>query len=345
MGAIQLYCYLRVGLFESSCLFPFVIIPFPYKFLQFPHQPKPTRTKIFRVSLSTSSYNFHPPNFLLNLFAMELRPLDIKVISAENIKNVNTFSKMDVYAEVFISSYSNKSYRQKTLVDKNSGPNPKWNHSMKFTLDESSINKPGLYLVIRLKSERTLGDKEIGEVSVPVNEMFNQETSSAAAERFVEYPVVTESGKLKGTLKFSYKFGEKFTAPEKKKDVNHEPVTAYPAAPYGMAYNQQNSGYAYPPPQAHQGGYPAGYPPAGAPGYAQPGYGYPPVQQPGYGYPPVQPPKRKNKFGGGGLGLGLGAGLLGGLLVGDMISDVGEMSSYADGYGDAMDDMGGGFDF
>ncbi|XP_060219178.1 protein SRC2-like [Lycium barbarum] len=282
---------------------------------------------------------------------MELRPLDIKVISAENIKNVNTFSKMDVYAEVSISSYSIKSHKQKTFIDKNSGTNPKWNHSMKFTLDESSLTTPGLYLVIRLKSERTLGDKEIGEVSVPINDLFNQSISNGStAERFVEYPVITESGKPKGTLKLSYKFGEKFTAPEPKRDVYQEPVTAYPAPMHGnsypgMAYNQQNPGYGYPP--AHQGGYPpAGYPPqAGAPGYGyppqRPGYGYPPVQQPGYGYPPVQPPKRKNKLGGG-LGLGLGAGLLGGLLVGDMVSDVGEMSAYGDGYGDAMGD---GFDF
>ncbi|KAJ8529518.1 hypothetical protein K7X08_036353 [Anisodus acutangulus] len=269
---------------------------------------------------------------------MELRPLDIKVISAKNIKNVNTFSKMDVYAQVSISTI-----KQKTFVDNNSGTNPKWNHSMKFTLDESSLTKPGLYLIIRLKSERTLGDKDIGEVSVPINDMFSQSTSNGTAERFVEYPVITESGKPKGTLNFSYKFGEKYTAPEQKKHVYHEPVTAYPAPWHGnsypgMAYNQQNPGYRYPPP-AQQGGY--GYPPAGAPGY-----GYP-QPQPGYGYPLMQQPKRKNKFGGmgGGLGLGLGAGLLGGLLVGDMVSDVGEMSAYGDGYGDAMDDMGGGFDF
>lgn len=291
---------------------------------------------------------------------MELRPLDIKVIAADGIKNVNTFSKMDVYVEVSIS-YPSNTNKQKTFVHKNSGTNPKWNHSMKFTLVETSLTKPGLYLIFRLKSERTLGDTKIGEVSIPIHDLFNQSTSNGTAERFVEYPVITESGKPKGTLKFSYKFGEIFTAADQKKEVNHEPVTAYPAPPhaagasYGMAYNhQQNPGYAYPPPppQTSYGGYPhTGYPPAGgAPGYGYPqpqsGYGYPPVQQPGYGYPPVQQPKKKNKFGGmgGGLGLGLGAGLLGGLLVGDMVSDVGEMAAYDDGYGDAMGDMGG-FDF
>ncbi|XP_060184269.1 protein SRC2-like [Lycium barbarum] len=258
---------------------------------------------------------------------MELRPLDIKIISAENIKNVNTFSKMDVYAEVFIPSYCTiAAHKQKTFIDKNSGTNPKWNHSMKFTLDESSLTKPGLYLIIRLKSERTLGDRESGKVSVPINDLFNQSTSDGTTERFVEYPVIIESGKPKGTLKFSYKFGEKFTAPEQERDVYHEPVTAYPAPMHGnsypgVAYNEQNPGYGYPP--AHQAGYPpAGYPPqAGAPGYGyppqQPGYGYPPVQP---GYPPVQPPKRNNNFG--------GMGLLNGLLIGDMVLDVGEICSW-----------------
>ncbi|XP_060184270.1 protein SRC2-like [Lycium barbarum] len=258
---------------------------------------------------------------------MELRPLDIKIISAENIKNVNTFSKMDVYAEVSIPSYYTiAAHKQKTFIDKNSGTNPKWNHSMKFTLDESSLTKPGLYVIICLKSERTLGDREIDEVSGPINDLFNQSTSDGTTERFVEYPVITESGKPKGTLKFSYEFGEKFTAPEQKRDVYHEPVTAYPAPMHGnsypgVAYNEQHPGYGYPP--AHQAGYPpAGYPPqAGAPGYGyppqQPGYGYPPVQP---GYPPVQPPKRNNNFG--------GMGLLNGLLIGDMVLDVGEICSW-----------------
>lgn len=272
---------------------------------------------------------------------MEYRPLHINKISADGIKDVKLFSKMDVYAEVSIAGYPQS--KKKTPVDKNSGTSPKWKHNhMEFIVDEPYLTKPGLSLLFQLKAESTFGsDKEIGSAAVPVHELFSPD--SAAADREVEYQIHTPSGKPKGSLKFSYKFGEKFTqeAAEAKRHAE-APVTAFPAAPYAAG----------PPPGA-------GYPPQGYGAYAQPsGYGYQPPP-PGYGYQPpppgygYQPPPpgyaqyaqagqpRKNKMGGmGGMGLGLGAGLLGGLLVGDMISDVGESAAYADGYGDAMGDMG-----
>ncbi|KAL3516069.1 hypothetical protein ACH5RR_022971 [Cinchona calisaya] len=299
---------------------------------------------------------------------MECYPLDITLISAEGLKDVSMFSKMDVYVVVTISGHPKNKNQNKTHVDKNGGTNPKWNHHMKFTIDEASVNNPGISLLIRLKSDSSFGsDKEIGEVNIPIPELFNGgDTNKNSGERVVEYPVRTSSGKAKGNIKFSYKFGEKFTqqVEAKKKNVE-EPVSAYPA-PAGpsnsMAYPLPYQGYAmpppgyqqppgaggyapYPPPPHGYGGYPpAGYPPTAAPpGYGYPpppGYGYPP--QPNYGYPPqpyqqVQPPKKnKSKMG---LGMGLGAGLLGGLLVGDMMGDVGEMAAYDEGYDDAM----GGF--
>ncbi|KAL3538128.1 hypothetical protein ACH5RR_001494 [Cinchona calisaya] len=293
---------------------------------------------------------------------MEYYPLDITLISAEGLKDVNIFSKMDVYAVVTILGYPKN--KQKTPLDKNGGTNPKWNHHMKFNIDQHSLNNPGISLLIQLKSDRSLGsDRDIGEVNIPIPELFNGGGASTndSGERVVEYEVRTSSGKPKGTLKFSYKLGEKFAQQvkeAKKKNVD-EPVTAYPAPPHhntgaSIAYPPyQGMGYAMPshpsyqqPP--HGGGYAApppgygGYPPtSGYPPQAAPGYGYPPP--PGYGYPQpmqqVQPPKKnKSKMG---LGMGLGAGLLGGLLVGDIISDVGKMAAYNDGYEDAM----GGMDF
>ncbi|KAJ6762706.1 PROTEIN SRC2-like protein [Salix purpurea] len=105
----------------------------------------------------------------------------------------------------------------------------------------------------------------------------------------VSYAVKTPSGKMKGTLSFSYNLGEKFNAPapEKAKKMDehvagantakgyHEPVTAYPAMGY---HGGPGSSSAYPPPPpqaAHQGPYP--YP-----------YQHPPPPQQGYGgYPPA----------------------------------------------------------
>ncbi|XP_009772311.1 protein SRC2-like [Nicotiana sylvestris] len=309
---------------------------------------------------------------------MEWRPFDVTVISAQGIKNVNYFSTMDVYVEVSIVGYAKNTKR--TFIDKRGGTSPKWNHPMKFTLDEPSLTKPGLSLYFRLRSDRLFGDKDIGIVSIPINEIFGQSASGpdGSAERIVEYQVFTPiSGRPRGTLKFSYKFGKKYGQPSEPmfKNANQPngmynenkhgdvPVTAYPYSqtgsnnvPPGMGYGMSNMAYQQPvgyPPAGYNGQQPTGYPPAGQnggyppAGYSPSGYGYPPQQHQqsyGGGYPQVQQvqkPQKKSNFGGmgAGVGLGLAGGLLGGMLVGELASDVGEMDAYDQGYDDAMDDM------
>lgn len=283
---------------------------------------------------------------------MEYRPLDITLISAKDLKDVNLFSKMDVYAVVSIAGDPRS--KQKTPVHKDGGTNPTWNFQMKFYIDEAASHQNRLSLVFQLRSNRSFGEKDIGEVHVPVKELLDNVGDGKSA-RFVSYQVRTPSGKPKGVLNFSYKFGEKVTGAVATPKAG-EPVMAYPA-PVGTSVPYIPPGYS--------GGYPlpgtAGYKPAPQPepyppaGYPQPvmGYGYPPSggyppsasgygyrPAPGYGYPPVQQPPKKNKFGMG-LGAGLLGGALGGLLIGDMVSDVG---AYDAGYDAGFDDAGG-FDF
>ena len=301
---------------------------------------------------------------------MEYRNLEITVCSAKDLKDVNMFSKMDVYVVVMIAE--DPRTKQKTPVDRDGGKSPKWNHKMKFVVHEAAAKQNRLTLVFQIKSDRALGDRDIGEISVPVKELLDSDGDGEVdqpmkTERIASYSVRTPSGKTKGTLDFSYKIGEKVDAPAvseyggasnySEKKYGDEPVMAYPsygyqAPPHGAAPMypppQQGAGHMYPPPQ--QGaGYPpqvAGYPPAGysgGHGYPQmaPGYGgYPPQQGAGYGYPAQMAQKPKKKKGGMGMGLGLGAGLLGGLLIGDMVSDIGD-ASYDGGFDDSM----GGFDF
>jgi hypothetical protein len=266
---------------------------------------------------------------------MEHRTLEINVISAKDLKDVNLFSKMAVYVAVSLSGDSKNKQKAKTNVDRDGGTSPSWNFPMKFTVDESAVKQNQLILVFTLRCDRSLGDKDVGEVHVPVKELLNS-TGDGNSMQFVSYQVRKPSGKAQGALNFSYKFSEKMAYYAASKA---EPVTAYPVGPSAPPSDgsypppQGEYSYATPPPYQAYGGYPPsqpgyGYPPGPPPqpGYGypppQPGYGYPPPQ-PGYGYPPVQQqqqPKKKNKFGMG-LGAGLLGGALGGLLIGDMVSD------------------------
>ncbi|XP_010674816.2 protein SRC2 [Beta vulgaris subsp. vulgaris] len=297
---------------------------------------------------------------------MEHRPIDVKLLCAKDLKDVNVFSTMDVYVVGSVSGDPRS--MQRTAVDKDGGTNPKWNHDMKFTFDESAARLNRLGLVFQIMSDRTLGDKEIGRVYVPLKELFDA-TDPIDQERHVVYQVQTPTGKFKGEMEFSFKFGEIFTL--KLEPKIDEPVIAYPALgsttlpeldptlACGPTLKSGTNMYSCPnvsgPMHYSHSAPQLGYQPQGY-GY---GYGYraqnvpvpmpvpPPNPHMGYGYgftggygctgqtPPcyVQPPMsnkpKKSKFGIG-AAAGVGAGLLGGLLVGEMVEDVAESVAFDD---------------
>ncbi|KAI3522381.1 hypothetical protein L1887_00119 [Cichorium endivia] len=265
---------------------------------------------------------------------MDYRTLDITLVSAKGIKKASLFGKSDVYAVAYISGTA--SYQKpRTLVDKDGGSNPTWNFPMKFTVDEAAGLQNRLTLVVEIKAVGIFSDKNLGEVRVPIKELLEGVSTKGKTEQLASYQVRKPSGKPKGYLSLSYKFGEKFSGKAE------DPVTAYPP---GMAVGSSSAyappaGQYYPPPAA-------GYPPQTQAGYAyqhqqQPGYGgypppppgyggYPPQQ--GYGYPAVQHPPKKNKAGMG-FGAGLLGGALGGLLIGDIVSDAANGGGCGDGGG------------
>ncbi|XP_018826023.2 protein SRC2-like [Juglans regia] len=230
---------------------------------------------------------------------MEYSTLELNVISARDIKDVKyLFSKMDVYVVVSLSGSKQKI---KTNVDRDGDTSPSWNFPMKFIIDDSAASRNLLTLEFKLRRGRSLGgDKDIGEVYVPIIELLNSTGDSKSNIQFVSYQVTRPSGKPKGVLNFSYKFSGKVAAgePLKPKAMAPEPVAAYPAAsvaepsapPYDVLYPESAppppppppEGYLYAPPAPPYQPYGYGYPPP------PPGYGYPPP--PGYGYPPVQQP-------------------------------------------------------
>ncbi|XP_020107861.1 protein SRC2-like [Ananas comosus] len=258
---------------------------------------------------------------------MAHRILEVTLISATDLKDVNLFSKMEVYAVVSISG--DPRTRQRTPADRSGGRNPRWNATLRFAVPDPVAGD----LRFLLRTERALGDRDVGEVRVPLKELLGGDGGGDAprSPRVVSYHVrKIGSGKPRGLLNLSYKLADRIAAPA----AADEPVMAYPGAcrrrrrpcrAASAAYSERPSyGYGaplYPPPGSY--GYPSAAP-----------YGYPP---PGYGAAP-QRPRRNN------LGMGLGAGLLGGalggLLIGDMFSDG---AAYDAGYDAGIGD-GGGFD-
>ncbi|XP_062108620.1 protein SRC2-like [Humulus lupulus] len=289
---------------------------------------------------------------------MEQRSLEINVISAKDLKDVNIVTKMDVYVVVSLSGDSQNYQKFKTNVDRGSGTKPTWNFPVKFTINDSEAQT----LVFTLFCDRALGDKQIGQVNVSVKELldFTSSSSSSSSTQFVSYQVRKPSRKPKGELHFSYKLSPQLAG--KPGDGDGDPVKLYPTVEVGPSVAtppwpvvggyvpvQPSVGYGsgvyYPHPAVSYGGY---YPPQPPPHHPPPpGYGYPPPPPPGYGYPTgpgyVYPsyqqgvgPKyssNNNKFGMG-LGAGLAGGTIGGVLIGDMVSD------NNGGFGD-----GGGFAF
>ncbi|KAF4355189.1 protein SRC2 [Cannabis sativa] len=237
---------------------------------------------------------------------MEQRLLEINVISARDLNDVNIMTKMDVYVVV---SLSGDSQQTKTNVHRGSGTNPTWNFPVKFTINDSSADSAAQHrnLVFTLFCDRALGDKEIGQVNVPVKELLDSAATSSSTQ-FVSYQVRKPSGKPKGELHFSYKLSPPQQLTEKPVkfyptvEVGPTAMVATPPWPVvggyipvqpGVGYGQGGSYHYYapppgpPPPPHHHNIYPptphgyGSYPPP-----PPPGYGYP--NGPGYGYPPHQ---------------------------------------------------------
>ncbi|KAI3689443.1 hypothetical protein L2E82_47400 [Cichorium intybus] len=210
---------------------------------------------------------------------MDSRPLDITVISASGLDNFLFVFKMKVY--VVVSLINGKSIIEKKTHMSN-GRNPRWNHRIKFPVEESAIQTSTLLFVLR--QHRMLGDKDIGEVSIPVRELVEANPGYGSTEHEVDYQVQATNGKCKGTFTFSHEFREKVQPARADHPppymVNQPGMPAYPQGPYSQTPPGYVN-YGCPPPQYGGGWYP---PPTTAPGAPYP---YPP--------PPVPPPMGYNQ--------------------------------------------------
>ncbi|KAJ8506851.1 hypothetical protein OPV22_007737 [Ensete ventricosum] len=235
--------------------------------------------------------------------------MEVTLISAEDLDDVNVFTKMHVYAVV--SFASKPRFRRRTPTDKNGGKSPSWNATFRLLVPVDPAAARRLVLHVLLRSERILGDRDVGEVYIPLTELLvdggDKPSSSSSGPQFVSYQVrKTGSGKPQGVLNLSYKFLDAYPAaasipagysapgtyPKPANPVTVKPAPRSRGLEYATAGNDSHANT--------------------APSHARDGYGA-------------------------GMDAGLLAGAIGGLLIGEMVSDA---ASYAGGFGD-----GGGCDF
>ncbi|KAG7582193.1 C2 domain [Arabidopsis suecica] len=232
--------------------------------------------------------------------------LELNIYSAKDLENVNLITKMDVYAVVWITGDdSQKNHKEKTPIDRTGESEPTWNHTVKFSVDQRLAHEGRLTLVVKLVCDRIFGDKDLGEVQVPVLELLHGSSSPSingngqGKMRFVTYQVKTPFGKGQGSLTFSYRFD----TPSFKPDLPASSPPVY-SNPMDIPSDYSSTTTNYPPPSSEESFYPLlssiGYPPSSPPqDYSAPPYPYPnpnPYQydshypeQPATVYPPASP--------------------------------------------------------
>ncbi|KAH6782716.1 hypothetical protein C2S51_008009 [Perilla frutescens var. frutescens] len=139
---------------------------------------------------------------------MGSRRFEITIVSAENLPDIRRLGRMKVYAEVSLNGeYETK---KATTVDREGDTNPRWNFPFVYNVHGSYLRRPGLDVVVDLYCQRTLGDKFVGQVIIPINTLFQKGLKS---QRSLSYPI---AGTRKGRLNILYCFEEMFkitTAP------------------------------------------------------------------------------------------------------------------------------------
>uniref|UniRef100_A0ACD5WT44 Uncharacterized protein n=1 Tax=Avena sativa TaxID=4498 RepID=A0ACD5WT44_AVESA len=145
---------------------------------------------------------------------MAHRVLELTLVSASDLKDVNTLSHMEVYAVA--SVYGDPLTRQCTHTDRYGGRYPEWHETLRFAVPPTAAaaSAAGSYLHVLLRTERAFGfeDRDVGEVLVPVADLLAAGAcgsgSGAQQRRCASYQVRrVQCAEHHGVLSVSYRLG------------------------------------------------------------------------------------------------------------------------------------------
>jgi hypothetical protein len=135
---------------------------------------------------------------------MAYRELELSLLSAQELKSVNLMTRMHVYAVVSISG--DPLTRQCTEPDPYGGRNPCWNATFRFAVPPTAS---GASLHVLLRAERLLGDRDVGEVVVPLADILAGATGAGPQPpQVASYQVrKVHRWEPRGVLNVSYRLG------------------------------------------------------------------------------------------------------------------------------------------
>uniref|UniRef100_A0A0E0LPL1 C2 domain-containing protein n=1 Tax=Oryza punctata TaxID=4537 RepID=A0A0E0LPL1_ORYPU len=159
---------------------------------------------------------------------MAYRALEVTLISARNLKKVNLITPMEVYAVVSVSG--NPLARQCTLPDRYGGRNPTWNATLHLAVPAAA---QGAFLHVLLRTERALGDRDVGEVYVPLADLQLAGAGDGLAAAPYQYLVrkVQSTTEHCGFLSLSYRLGPVVVAAPSPVAADTGAVPAYLVVP------------------------------------------------------------------------------------------------------------------
>ncbi|CAN8324635.1 unnamed protein product [Cochlearia groenlandica] len=167
---------------------------------------------------------------------------EILIKFAKQIEHVNAFSSMDVYASVAILKDRKVKDRINTPIAFSANTNPKWNQTIKFSFDEKLAQDGRLILLVELMSHRPfLGDKEIGSVRLPIQQLLSSNPPSTLTNndtngmKMETHALMGPYGK-KGVVSFTYRFlAEQVTvstAPPQPSTTSQPYIMYLPVSPH-----------------------------------------------------------------------------------------------------------------
>ncbi|KAM7507687.1 hypothetical protein LguiA_018140 [Lonicera macranthoides] len=135
------------------------------------------------------------------------REFELTLVLARDVENVRKLFKPKIYALVKIGD--NKGTQKKTPTAKPNETNPMWNHTMQYIIAANDVHQyTGLNLVIELYTDRTLGDKRVGYMSIPICALFRHDANSIQGGiTSLEFFLVTDAGYGRGWVTIAYRFG------------------------------------------------------------------------------------------------------------------------------------------